>query len=150
MSWVAVAAAAVSVVGTVISYTGSKKAAGSAKDAAKEEARVNKLTTAEAIRRLEIDERTLYGETLAGYAGGGVLSMQQTLANSSVMSGSPSTVIGEQSKEFAAEQKITQSVGASNVQQALTRGKATADAYKWQGYSNAAANISSIISSFKS
>ena len=107
-----------------------------------------KETTADRMRQLNVDERAMYGETLAGYAGGGVHAVAPSLNGGAVQSGSPATIIGEQRREFKAEKDITASVGASNVQQALTRGKNTADAYKWQGYSNAASSLSSILSNY--
>jgi hypothetical protein len=39
-------------------------------------------------------------------------------------------------------------VGATKVAQGLARGDATADAYKYQGYSNAAMGISNILANY--
>jgi len=145
---VAVAGAVIGAVGLISGFLGSKKASKAAKKQAAEEARINKLTTAERMRQLGIEERTMFGQTLAGYAGGGVQAMAPSLTGSTPQTGSPQTVLAEQAKEFKYEREITSAVGASNVQQALSRGKSTADAYKWQGYSNAASSISNILTSY--
>jgi len=145
---VATAGVVIGTLGLISGFLGAKKASSAAKKQAAEEARINKLTTAESIRRLGIEERAMYGQTLAGYAGGGVLGIQPSLNGGGPMTGSPSTVLQEQAKEYRKEREITQQVGASNVAQALQRGKATASAYKWQGYSNAAASAMNILSSY--
>ena len=141
--------AVASVVGAITSFIGSKKAAKAAREQGAEEARIGRLTTEEQLRRLTIDERTMRGETLSGYASGGVQAYAPTLdGEPRLQTGSPQTVINEQAREFAAERDITREVGASNVQQSLMRAKATATAYKWQGYSNAASSISNILGMF--
>ena len=145
---VAVAGLVIGTVGLISGFLGSKKASKAAKEQAAEEARITKETTAERMRQINIEERTLFGQTLAGYAGGGVQAMAPSLTGSTPQTGSPATVLAEQKKEFRFERDITASVGASNVQQALSRGKSTADAYKWQGYSNAASSISNILTSY--
>ena len=145
---VAVAGLVIGTVGLISGFLGSKKASKAAKEQAAEEARITKETTAERMRQINIEERTLFGQTLAGYAGGGVQAMAPSLTGSTPQTGSPATVLAEQKKEFRFERDITASVGASNVQQALSRGKSTADAYKWQGYSNAASSLSSMLTSY--
>ena len=135
-------------IGLISGFIGSKKASKAAKKQAAEEARIQKETTAERLRQLGVEERTLFGSTLAGYAGGGVQSVTPSLMGSGPTTGSPATVLAEQAKEFKYERDITASVGASNVQQTLMRGKNTANAYKWQGYSNAASSISNILTSY--
>lgn len=135
------------VISLIADFVGSKKAAKGAKKEAAEQAHLEGLTTTERLRQLGIEERTMYGQTLAGYASGGVLATTPTLAGSqSPMIGSPGTVIAEQKKEFGLERDITEQVGATKVQQALTRGKNVATAYKWQGYSNLASGVSDILS----
>lgn len=146
MSWGNVAAAAVAVVGTAIGLDSAKKSEKAAKKQAKEQARIEEELTAEKLFQLGLDERQMRGETLAGFAGGGVLSVMQGTAGTKEISGSPSTILEEQRKAFARERKITKSVGASNVAQTLMAGSALADRYKYEGYSSAAMNISSIIS----
>ena len=142
-------AAITGTIGLITSFLGAKKASKAAKEQAAEEARIQQVTTAEQIRRLNINERLMFGQTVAGQAGSGVLGMQQGLDQQSPMSGSPQTILSEQAREFAQERKITQEVGASNVQQTLMRGAAQANAYKWQGYSNAASSISNILTNYK-
>jgi hypothetical protein len=144
----AIAGAVIGTIGLISGFLGSKKASKAAKEQAAEEARINQATTAERLRLLDKEERALYGQTLAGYASGGVLGIAPSLQQPQAMTGSPSTILKEQATEFAAEKAITREVGASNVAQALQRGKATAEAYKWQGYSNAASGISNILTSY--
>jgi hypothetical protein len=148
MAWPAVAIAAIAAVGLITSFIGSKKAAKSAKEEAKEQARLEGLVTGEKIRTLGIDERTLYGETVAGYAGGGVQGMQPNLGASNVTAGSPMSVLAEQKKSFAAEKDIIGKVGASKAAAALTRGKNVADAYRWSGYANVASSVSNILTNY--
>ena len=145
---VAVAGLVIGTIGMISGFLGSKKASKAAKESSKEEARIMKETTAERMRQLGVEERTMFGETLAGYAGGGVQAVSPSLSGARPQTGSPATVLAEQKKEFKYERDITASVGASNVQQALSRGKSTADAYKWQGYSNAASSLSSMLTSY--
>jgi hypothetical protein len=144
----AVAAAGIAVAGLITSFIGSRKAAKAAKKEAKEEARLEGLVTGEKIRTLGIDERTLYGETVAGYAGGGVQGMQPNLGATNVTTGSPMSVLAEQKKSFAAEKDIIGKVGASKASAALTRGKNLADKYRWSGYANVASSASNILANY--
>jgi len=136
------------VLGTVASFIGSKKASKAAKEEAAEQARLEGLVTGEKLRRLDIDERTLYGETVAGYAGGGVQAIAPSLDQTSLRTGSPQSVLQEQAKSFRDERKITKEVGASKAQAALTRGKNLADQYRYQGYANVASSIGNILSGY--
>jgi hypothetical protein len=168
---VAIAGVVIGAVGLISSFLGSKKASKAAKKQAEEEARLERMVTRERIYQIGKEERQLYGETVAGYAGGGVLSSFGTtekgsdyepvssyLSEYGVISekqgtglklvGSAKSVIGEQATSFARERSITQRVGATKVAQGLARGKATADAYKYQGYSNAATGISNILANY--
>jgi hypothetical protein len=91
----------------------------------------------------------MYGETVAGYAGGGVLSSFGSMSDvPRETMGSAGIVLSEQAAEFARERSITEKVGASKVASGLARGKATASAYKFQGYSNAASGIANILSNY--
>jgi hypothetical protein len=144
-----IAAAGIAAVGIISGFLGAKKAGKAAKEQAAEEARIERLTTAERIRQIGKEERTMYGETVAGYAGGGVLSAFGTMSDVPRETiGSAKTVLQEQATEFAFERKITQETGASNVAQSLARGKALARQYKYQSYSNAASGISNILMGF--
>jgi hypothetical protein len=145
----AIAAVGIGALGIISGFIGSRKASKAAKEQAKEEARIEKLTTAERVRQIGKEERALYGETVAGYAGGGVLSSfgQMSDASRETM-GSPQAVLSEQATEFGFERKITQETGASNVMQSLARGKALANQYKYQGYANAASGISKMLMGF--
>ena len=139
----------VAAVGIISGFLGAKKAGKAAKEQAAEEARIEKLTTAERIRQIGKEERAMYGETVAGYAGGGVLSSFGTMADVPRETiGSASSVLAEQQREFAFERKITEETGASNVAQSLARGKALASQYKYQSYANAAQGISKILMGF--
>ena len=146
---VEIAGAVIGAVGLISGFLGRRKAASSAKKEAKEQARLEGLVTQEKIRTLGIDERTLYGETVSGYARGGVQAVGPTLGGGALpQTGTPQTVLGEQSREFAYQKDITQKVGATKAQAALTRGKNVADAYRWSGYANVASGISNILTSY--
>ena len=149
MAWPAVVGAVIGAVGLISSFIGSKKAASAAKEQAAEEARLEGLTTAERQREINKEERQLYGQTLTGYAGGGVKVSPGLLGRSATPIDTPGAIIAEQKKEFGFERKITKDVGATKVQQALAGGRATAQAYKYQGYSNVASGISSILMNWK-
>ena len=157
---VPIAMAVIGAVGLISNFLGSKKAASAAKDQASEEARLEGLVTDEKLRQLRIDERTLYGETMAGFAGGGVLANAPTLEGMNMdrllgttgsarpQTGSVLSVISEQSKSFQGQRDITATVGASKVAQTLQHGKNVADQYKYQGYGNAASGISNILANY--
>jgi len=145
----AAAAAGIAAVGLISGFIASKKASKAAKEEAAEQARLEGMVTDEKIRTLGIDERTLYGETVSGYARGGVQAVGPTLGGGALpQTGTPQTVLGEQAREFAYQKDITQKVGATKAQAALTRGKNVADAYRWSGYANVASGISNILTSY--
>ena len=145
----AIAGAVIGAVGLISSFLGSKKASKAAKDQAAEEARLEKMTTAERQRQINKEERALYGGTLAEYAGGGVKVSPGLMDFAATPIDSVKAITDEQKKEFGFEREITRKVGATKVQQALAGGKATAQAYKYQGYSNVASGISSILMNWK-
>lgn len=145
----AIAATAIGAVGLISGFLGSKKAAKAAKEQAAEEARIEKLTTEERIRQIGKEERSLYGETVTGYAGGGVLSSFGGLQDTGLTPvGSAQSVLAEQKEEFGFERKITEETGASNVMQSLARGKALSNQYKYQGYANLAGGIGKLLTGF--
>lgn len=139
--WIGVA---LSAVGLISDFLGSKKAAKSAEQQSQLEAEQEKKVTTERLRQLDVEQRAVYGETLAGYAGAGVLATAQTLTGAKAISGTPRTVIAEQAKEFDFERKITREVGATKVQQALAGGKSVADRYRYSGYAAVAGGLGSI------
>jgi hypothetical protein len=143
------AALVISAVGLISGFIGSKKASKSAKREAREEARLEGLTTDERLRQLDIEERAMYGQTLAGYAGSGVQAVAPGLGGAQVQSGSPQAVTSEQAKEFGYQKQITEQVGATKVAQSLARGKNVAEQYKWQGYSNAAGGIANMLTAYQ-
>lgn len=143
----AIVGAVTGAVGVISSLIGSKKSSDAAKKQSREEARLEKIVTDERLRQIDIEERALYGETLAGYAGGGVQAMTPGMRSRGATVGSPATILAEQKTAFQFEKKVTKEAGASRAQQALTGGKMTADLYKYQGYSQAASGISDIIAS---
>ena len=146
---VATAAVVVGAVGLISGFLGSRKASKAAKKQAAEEARIEKLTTTERVRQIGKEERALYGETLAGYTGGGVLASFGTTQNTELTPlGSAASVLAEQKQEFGFERKITQETGASNVMQSLQRGRALSNQYKYQGYANLAGGISNLLTGF--
>lgn len=148
--WLGWAALATSVVGTVLGFSGSKKAEKSAKQQAELEKQQEEAVTKEKLRQLGIEERVTYGETLAQYAGSGVLATTQGLDRAPLaMVGSPRTILDEQAREFAKQKEITAEVGATKVQQALAGGKATADYYRYSGYANVAKGMGDIFQIIK-
>jgi hypothetical protein len=130
---------ALSAVSVISSFVGGQKASDAAKKQARLEARAETTVTNERLRQLDVEERVLRGETIAGYAGGGVLAM----------GGSPSEVLFEQQKEFARERFVTGRVGATRVQQSLAGGKSVADYYRYSSYANVAAGLSDIFFQLK-
>jgi hypothetical protein len=146
---VATAAVVVGAVGLISGFLGSRKASKAAKKQAKLEAEAERQITTERIREIGKEERALYGETVSGYVGGGVLAgFGGTGQGDLSLMGSSQQVIQEQVSEFAHERDITKKVGATKVAAGLARGKATADAYKWAGYSNAATGVSNLLTSY--
>lgn len=148
MAWPAVAAAVIGAVGLISNYIGGKKAAASAREQAAEEARLEGIVTQEKIRQLKVDERTMYGETLAGQSGSGVQAVSPSLMGSAPTSGSPQVILAEQAKTFQQQRDITAEVGASKAQAALTRGSNLADQYRWSGYANVASSVSNILTNY--
>ena len=137
MSWVAVG---ITAAGMISEFLGSKKAAAAAENAADRQAGDERLVTAEKIRQLNKEERTLAGDTRARAAGSHVKTGQ----------GSPLEVLAEQAREFTHERNINKKVGASKAASALQRGRDVGNAVKYQSYSNlakGASNIFSIINS---
>ncbi len=137
----AIAGVAVSALGMISDFLGSKKASSAAKRAAKKEELAEGRVTTERLRQLEVEELAVAGATRAGYAGGGVKADR----------GSPLQVLAEQAKEFAHEKQITAQVGASKAASALQRGRDVGNAVRYQSYSNlakGASNIFSIVSSY--
>lgn len=149
MAWPAVAGAVIGAVGLISSFLGSKKASKAAKEQAALEAKHEGLITAERQRQINKEERALYGETRAGFAGGGVLAGTPGMDRAPTPQGSVGSILGEQATEFGFERAITGKVGASKVQQGLARGKAVADQYKYQGYANVATGVSQILMNWK-
>ncbi len=131
-----VAAIGATAISSIAGFLGSRKAAKAAKAQSKEQAAIEQKLTTERVRQLGKEEDALYGQTLARYAGGGVMATPQA--------GTPQQVLAEQKEEFGYERQITQDVGASNVKQTLQQGRATANAYKYQGYANLASGLAKI------
>ena len=136
MTWFAVAGIAVSVIGAGLSYKGSQDAGDAAKDASKEEARLEGLVTDARIEQIEREEMMMAEATTAAVAGSGV----------KVGGGSELAVLADQASEFRKEQRITKEVGATRSRAALAGGAATAQQYKYQGYSQAASGLSAAFS----
>ena len=139
-------AAGLSAVGLISSFVGSKKSEKAAKKQAAAQAAIDRKVTAEEVRVLEQDQRTAYGETIAGYAGGGVKAVAPNLTGETTpMSGSPLTILAEQTAEFGRLKEFTQDVGAANAQATLARGRNLANQYRYQGYANVANSITNIL-----
>jgi len=133
---VMIAGAAIAAVGMITNYLGSKKKAKAAKKAAANEAWAEGRTTAERIRQLNIQERTMKGETMAMAAGSGVLATE----------GSPLQVMAEQAQEFKRERMFTKEVGATKAAASRQRGRDVAQEIQYQSYSNMAQSASNVFS----
>jgi hypothetical protein len=120
---IAAIAAGASLVSGVLGLGGSKKAKKAARRAAAEAARQERLVTEERLRQLLNQEAALRGTTIARQAGAGGVVNQ----------GSILQILAEQANEFAIERRITESVGASKVKQALDQGEAAAKQFASQG-----------------
>lgn len=138
---------AITAVSAVVGYVGAKKAEKAAKEQTAAQAEAEQKLTTERLRQLDIEERVQYGETIAGYAGGGVLAQAPGLDPAKFRTGqqgSPLVVLQEAAREFAKEREVTQDVGASNLAQIQLQGKATANAYRYQGYGSLLGGASDI------
>jgi hypothetical protein len=132
--------AGIAAAGLISDFLGSKKSSSAAKKAADKQAADERLVTAEKIRQLNKQERTMAGDTRARAAGSRV----------KVDQGSPLEILAEQAREFTHERNINKKVGASKAASALQRGRDVGNAVKYQSYSNlakGASNIFSILSS---
>ena len=147
----AIAGAVTSAIGVIGSFLGASKASKRAKKAAKEEARLEGIVTTEKLRQLTVEQRVTEGEQIAAYAASGVKApIVEGKGDYVGMSpGSPLDIIEEQKREFGFQRKVVADVGATKAGQALQAGRDTANAYKWQGYSNAASGIANIFSILK-
>ena len=136
----AIATIALQSLGMISDFLGGRKAEKAAERAAKKEAVAEGKVTAERLRQLEKEERSLAGTTRAVAAGSGVKANV----------GSPLAILAEQASEFAHEKQIVRQVGATKAASALQRGRDVGDAVKYQSYGNlarGASNIFSIMSS---
>jgi hypothetical protein len=129
-----VAGVAMQGLGMISDFVGGRKAASAAKKAGKKQASDERVITAERIRQLQIEERTLRGETIAKVAGSHV----------KVGQGSPLEILAEQAREFSKERQITGQVGATKAAAALQRGRDVGSIAKYQSYSNIAQGASQI------
>ena len=146
---IAIAGAIAAGIGAVSSIVGRAKAAKAAKRAAREEARLEGIVTAEKIRQLHIQERVMKGETIAGYAGGGVKAFHGGTGGQGGRGpaiGSAKPVLAEQAKEFRQERAVTGEAGASRSSNALSRGAMMADQYRYSSYASAASSLGQMFS----
>ena len=128
---------AISAIGLISDYVGNKRGADAAEDQAALQATHEDQLTNERLRQIDKEERALYGETLARYAGSGVKIFEGDGSRGLALRGSVGQNIEEQRREFAYEKQITRQVGATKVSQALMQGKAVSDQYKYGAYSGA-------------
>jgi hypothetical protein len=146
--WWQIAAAAL---GAVTSLVAGNKAASAARKQSREEARLEGIVTAEKVRQLQVQEVITKGETIGGYAGSRVkvnqgANFEQRAGDTRGVSGSPLVILAEQQRQFARERHVTRQAGASRTSQALQRGGAIADQYKYQGYSGGLTNLAQMFS----
>jgi hypothetical protein len=125
------AAAGASLVSGIASAFGGKSGSKAAKKAAEEAARQEKVVTAERIRQLQQEERSLAGQTRARSAGAGAV----------IGSGSVLQVLAEQASEFARERRIVKQAGASRARAALDQGNAVANQAFYGGLGNLFAGL---------
>jgi hypothetical protein len=132
--WIQFAGLALSAASLGSSLIAGKDASSEAKKAAREQAKAERLTTAERIRQISQQEAAMAGETRAAAAGSGV----------SATRGSPLDVLAEQATEFERERTITQKVGASRVKASLDRADALAKQYKAGALTSAFGSLASM------
>jgi hypothetical protein len=135
-----IAAVGMQAAGLISDFIGGRKAASAAKKAGKKQASDERVMTAERIRQLQIEERTLRGETIAKVAGSHV----------KVGQGSPLEILAEQAREFSKERQITGQVGATKAAAAMQRGRDVGNIAKYQSYSNIASGASNIFNMINS
>jgi hypothetical protein len=133
---IAIAGVSMQALGMISDFVGGRKAASAAKKAAKRQAVDERALTKERLRQLDVEERTMAGDTRARAAGSHVKAGQ----------GSPLEVLAEQAREFAREKQITKDVGASKAASALQRGHDVGQVAKYKSYSNMAQGASNIFS----
>ena len=131
MSFFAVAGIALSVTSAGLSYKAGQDASKASKKAAKEEARLEGLVTDRRIEQIEREEMLMGEATVARTAGSGVKVGGQSQLE----------VMADQAAEFRKEREITKEVGATKARASLAGGAATAQQYKYQGYSGAASGL---------
>ncbi len=134
--WLAVAGIAANVIGAAFGLSGASKAAKAADRAGKREAKLEGLVTDERLRQIDREEMLMREDTIARTAGSGVL----------VGSQSSLEVLADQASEFRKEYRITREAGATRSRAALEGGRATAQQYKYQGYSSAVGGIANAFS----
>ena len=133
----AIAGISLQALGMISDFIGGSKGSKAAKKAARAEGIAESAVTAERIRKLHKEERTMAGTTRAVAAGSGVT------ANI----GTPElAIIAEQASEFAKERAITAQVGASKAAAAFQQGRQVGDSYKYRAASNIAQGASNIFS----
>jgi len=124
MDWIT---AGLSILGIASDLIGGRKAEKAADKEGEAAAKIDERVTAEKLFSLDIEERTLAGETRARAAGSGV----------KVDQGSPLTILAEQAATFARERGFISEVGAEKA--SLTRRHASniGDRYRYAGYGSA-------------
>lgn len=120
----AIAGAAVQAVGLISDFIGAKKQEHAAERAGERAAEAERRTTAERIRQIGIEERTLRGDTLAATAASRV----------KVDSTSPLLVLAEQTREYGREKQFVREVGATQANAALQHGRDMAKSIRYQAY----------------
>lgn len=130
----AVTGAVIGAAGVAYSVYSSEKAAGKAKKAGKEQARIEKDVTAERLVQIKREEMLMREATVAGAAGSGVKTTSQSALE----------VLADQKAQFAREAAITKKVGASAAKNALAQGSLVAQQYRAQGISQGAQGLSNV------
>mgnify|MGYP000104624137 CR=1 FL=1 len=119
--------AAFSIMGGLSSMLAGAKARRDARVAADNEAMMEGHVTDAKIKSLDVEQRTLAGQTQARAAG----------SNVKIGTGSPLQILAEQARNFADEKRIVRQAGATKAAQAQTRGKMVGNQAFYGGLSNA-------------
>lgn len=128
--------AAFAIMGGLSSMLAGAKARRDAKTAAQHEATMEGHVTDAKIQSLDVEQRTLAGQTQARAAG----------SNVKIGKGSPLQILAEQARNFADEKRIVRQAGATKAAQAQTRGKMVGNQAFYGGMSNAFSSFGSAFS----
>ncbi len=111
----------------IISLIQGQKAAKDAKQAGKQQGRIDQRVTQEKVFQSKLEERILAGETRSAAAGAGVTANV----------GSPLTILAEQARTFARDRAFISEVGAEQANLSRQRGRNVGTQARFSGYAGA-------------